>query len=95
MKSPLPLLETARLVGVMLHEAYIGAPLQTSETVPLNPGPAPNASAYVAVEPLLTVADVELPACGVIDSSATPVPVSATLCGLPRASSEMLTEPVC
>jgi hypothetical protein len=47
----------------------------------------------VAVPPGETVAEVEEPG-GTVKVKSSPVPVSATVCGLPTASSAMATAPV-
>ena len=80
---------TLTLAG-KVHIAPVGAPVQLRVAVPAKPAP-PMESAYLAVWPARTVAD-ELPE--VVRPKDTPVPVNATVCGLPSALSATLTSPV-
>jgi hypothetical protein len=78
--------------GLIVHVAPIGAPEQLSAKVPLAPLGV-NARSYVAACPAVTDWLVEEPlAAPVVKSS--PVPDSATLCGLPEALSARVTAPV-
>jgi len=74
--------------GVQL--ASDGAPVQLSVAVPLNPLTGVTCRLYVAVCPAVTVAVFEPPVATSIVKS-VPVPVSETACGLPVASSVMVT----
>ena len=71
-----------------------GAPAQERETVPLIPMP-PMVSAYVAVAPAATVAELEPPdAIPRPRPGAAPIPVSDTVCGLLGALSVIVRVPV-
>jgi hypothetical protein len=59
----------------------------------LNPPTPTTLNVYVAVPPGKTVAEVEEPAAAVKVKS-SPVPVSATVCGLPTPLSVMVRAPV-
>jgi hypothetical protein len=63
-----------------------GAPVQVKVTVPLMPPCPPTLKVKVAVCPRVTLAVVEDPA-GVVKVKSSPVPLSATLCGLLTALS--------
>lgn len=74
--------------------ALVGAPAQLSEVVPSIP-PPPIESVYVALEPAVTFAELELPDATVSASiGLPPVPVSVTLCGLLVAPSVRVSVPV-
>ena len=67
--------------------AFMGVPVQLSEVVPPIP-PPPIESVYVALEPAVTFAELELPEATLSASVGfPPVPVSVTLCGLSGALS--------
>ena len=67
-----------------------GAPVQANATAPLNPPAAVTATVKFAVCPGETVTDAKAP--GAMEKSC-PVPVSATVCGLPEALSLIVNDP--
>ena len=75
--------------GFTVQVASEGAPVQVKLTAPVSPPWGEMLRSYVAVPPALTVAEVEDPAAAATEKS-SPVPDSATLCGLPAALSVML-----
>jgi hypothetical protein len=97
------LTRTIKLVGAALLNAIVagneqlapvGAPLQLSEAVPLNPSP-PIDNVYIALCPAETDADAEPPEGTPRPIlAATPVPVSGTVCGLLAALSVMVSVPL-
>jgi hypothetical protein len=77
-------------LGETLHVDKVGAPVQLRETVWLKPPPGERETAYVAVWPAATVA---VGAGDAIEKS-WPVPLSATVCGLPGPLSLIVSVPV-
>ena len=74
--------------------AFVGAPEQLSEAVPSIP-PPPIESVYVALEPGVTFAELELPEATLSASvGLVPVPVSVTVCGLSGALSVTMRVPL-
>jgi hypothetical protein len=76
--------------GDTAHVDCGGAPVQAKATDWLNPPPPETEREKFAVSPAETVADVGEP--GAIEKSC-PVPVSATVCGLPEALSVIVNVP--
>jgi hypothetical protein len=70
-----------------------GAPVQLRLRLWLNPHSPAKVKVYVADWPGATASEVEEPEAGASMKS-WPIPLSATLCGLSRALSEMLMVPV-
>ncbi len=70
-----------------------GAPVQVNATIPVNPPSPLTPIVKVAGEPGARLAEVEDPAGGAKEKS-WPIPLSATLSGLPEALSEILSVPV-
>lgn len=79
-------LPTVAGFGETVQAASDGAPLQVNETDPVIPPSPPKLKVKVAGEPGVAVAEVEEPADGANEKS-WPVPLKATLCGLPLALS--------
>jgi hypothetical protein len=79
--------------GETVQVASEGAPVQVRLTLWLNPPSPAIVKVYVAACPGATAAEVEEPEDAASVKS-WPVPLSATLCGLPKALSEMLMVPV-
>lgn len=75
------------------HLDACGAPLQAKLTVPVSPPPGARLKLYVAVPPAVTVAEVENPSHAATEKS-SPLPESATVCGLFWALSVMVSVPV-
>jgi hypothetical protein len=65
---------SVKLDGEIVQIAFAGALLQLRAAAPLNPGAPVNCKSYVAVPPLATVAEVELPVSAVKVNGVTPVP---------------------
>lgn len=75
----------------MLQADLAGAPLQARAIALLNPPSTPaTTTEYVAVDPALTVSLVE----ELVRPKSVPVPLNATLCGLPAALSVIVSAPV-
>ena len=85
---------TVKVSGETEQVAYCGAPEQESLAVPEKPVPAATARLYVAAVPLVTLVEVEPPSETPRVRSATPVPVSVTVCGDAGALSAMVRVPV-
>jgi hypothetical protein len=79
-------------LGETVQVASEGAPVQVKVTVWLNPPSPARLKVYVADCPGLTAAKVEEPEEAASVKSC-PAPLSATLCGLPEALSEILIVP--
>jgi hypothetical protein len=79
-------------LGEIVQLASEGAPVQAKLTVSLNPPSPARLKVYVADCPGATVAEVEEPEEAASVKSC-PAPLSATLCGLPEALSEILIVP--
>jgi hypothetical protein len=75
------------LAGETLHAARGGAPLQLKLIVALKPGVAVRLRLYLAAWPAVTVAVVDEPDAAA-SAKSRPVPVRATVWGLPAALSE-------
>jgi len=80
-------------LGETVQVASDGAPEQVKLMLWLNPPSPATLKVYVADCPGATAAEVEEPEAAASVKS-WPVPLSATLCGLPGPSSEMLRVPV-
>ena len=81
------------VLGETVQVASEGAPVQVKLTLWLNPPSPATLKVYVADCPGATVAEVEEPEAAASVKS-WPVPLSATLCVLPGASSVMVRDPV-
>jgi hypothetical protein len=77
-------------LGETVHVERLGAPAQLRDTVWLKPPPGETEMEYVAVWPAVTVA---VGATDAIEKS-SPVPLSATVCGLPGPLSLIVNVPV-
>ena len=80
-------------VGETVQVDWLGAPVQASETALENPFIPETCKLYVAEDPTVTVAEVELPAT-VVRAKSVAAPVRLTEAGPPMASSTTVREPV-